>query len=169
MGFLTTTHEQSIKSHQSFYDGDFEVVKFTRKDYFEIFPLNLLISYASPPGGGNWEGLISTDGKKIVITKSTYFDGASNKKFFEHSLNEIESIAHKWNKHDIKFLFKNNVKGLTMAEGNYFLKYLIFLGTFSVAYMLQGFIFKGKILEIDPDDGFGNLEKFKSLLNLEIS
>ena len=35
--------------------------------------------------------------------------------------------------------------------------------------MLQGFIFKGKILEIDPDDGFGNLEKFKSLLNLEIS
>ena len=166
MGFLTTTHDESIESHQSFYNEDFEVVKFTRKDYFEIFPLSVLIAYASPPGGGNWDGLISTDGKKIVITKSSYFNGASNKKSFEHSLSEIESIAHKWNEHDIKFVFKNNIKGLTMSEGNQFLKYVIFFCTFSLAYMLQSFLFRGNILEIDPNDEFGNLDKFKSLLNL---
>tara|TARA_Y100001970_G_C13775932_1_gene622842 strand:+ start:70 stop:576 length:507 start_codon:yes stop_codon:yes gene_type:complete len=158
-------HQDCIDSHKSFYNEDFEVLPMRRRNYFDIFPLNLLIAYIDPPGSGEWDGIISTNGKKIVMTEGKMLNLAKHKKVYEFNLDEIDSITSSY--YGITMIFKNHVKGLTKSKGNYFLKYFIFIFSFSIAFMLQSFLFKGKIADIHLKDDFKNEDKFKSLLKLE--
>ena len=105
------THEDAIKSHQSFYSDTFEVLPMRRCGYFDIFPLNVLIAYAGVNGGGEWDGIISTDGKKIVIKSNfSLFDLLKkyklvNKKVaIEHNGTIIPKVNYK------KKSLKNNDK-----------------------------------------------------------
>jgi hypothetical protein len=161
---LTLKHQDAIDSHKPFYDGDFEVLPMTRRNYFDIFPLNIVIAYADPPGSGEWDGIISTNGKKIVLTESKWANIAKHKKVYEYNLDEIDSITP--NMYGLTMTLKNHVKGLTKSKGNYFLKYPLFLFSFGLAFMLQSFLFKGKIAEIHLKNDFKNEDKFKSLLNI---
>ena len=123
-------HEHAIESHKPFYNNDdFEVVLMQRRNYFDIFPLNVIIEYGNPPFTTEWDGIISTDGKKIVITESKWRRADQHKKVFEYNLDEIDSMTFGYA--DLYLTLKNHVKGLTMSKGNYFLKYLIFFGTLS--------------------------------------
>ena len=163
---LNLTHEDAIKSHQSFYSDTFEVLPMRRRGYFDIFPLNVLIAYAGVNGGGEWDGIISTDGKKIVITESKWANQAKHKKVFECNLDEVESMTHTGSR--LSILFQNSIKGLTMAKGNYFLKYLIFFCTLSLAFVFASYFFKGNLLNVQLKNDFKNKEKFTSLLkNIE--
>jgi hypothetical protein len=157
-------HQDAIDSHQPFYNDDFEVLLMTRLNYFDIFPLNVLISYAGANFTTEWNGIISTDGKKIVITQSQWANSAKHKKVFEYNLDEIDSMTFNYNQ--LNLTLKNHVKGLTMSKGNYFLKYLIFFGTLTFALIFQTYLFKGKIAKIELEDGFKNRDKFISLLNI---
>ena len=156
-------HEHAIESHKPFYNNDdFEVVLMTRRQYFDVFPLNLILAYADAPFTTEWDGIISTDGKKIVITESKWRRADQHKKVFEYNLDEIDSMTFNWA--DLNFTLKNHVKGLTMSKGNPFLKYLIFYGTLSFAMFFQTYLFKGNIAKIYLEDGFKNRDKFVSLL-----
>ncbi|MDC0005389.1 hypothetical protein OAE42_01620 [Gammaproteobacteria bacterium] len=161
---INLKHQDCIDSHKSFYNEDFEVLPMRRRNYFDIFPLNLLIAYADPPGSGEWEGIISTNGKKIVMTEGKWLNLAKHKKVYEYKLDEIDSITS--SHYGITLILKNHVKGLTMSKGNYFLKYFILIGSLFIAFMLQSFLFKGKIAEIHLRNEFKNEDKFKSLLNV---
>jgi len=160
---LELTYEDAKSSHQSFYDDDFEVMPMKRRGFWDIFPLNILIAYVDLPGGGEWDGIISTNGKKIVITQSKWANAANHKKTFEFNLDDIDTLTD--NYVNLSILFKNNVKGLTMAKVNYFIKYPIFFGTFGVAFLLTSILFKGKLLNIRLKNDFDNLENFISKLN----
>jgi hypothetical protein len=156
-------HEHAVESHKPFYNNDdFEVVLMKRLNYFDIFPLNVFIAYADPPFTSEWDGIISTDGKKIVITQSKWRRADQHKKIFEYSLDEIDSMSS--NHYFLNLTLKNHAKGLTMSKGNYFLKYLIFFGTLTFAMMFQTYLFKGKIAKISLENDFKNRDKFISLL-----
>ena len=160
---LNLTHKDAIESHQQFYEGDFEVMPMKRRGYFDIFPLNLLIAYADfSVGGAEWDGIISTDGKKIVVTKSGWANEAKHRKVFECSPDEINSVTARGSA--VEILFHNNVEGLTMARGNYFLKYIIFICTLALAFIFARFLFKGKLLKAQLKNEFKNREKFVALL-----
>ncbi len=159
-------HEHAIESHKSFYDNDdFEVLLMKRRQYFDVFPLNLLIAYADPPFTTEWDGIISTDGKKIVITQSKWRRADQHKKVFEFSLDDIESMT--FNYTDLNLTLKNHVKGLTMSKGNFLLKYLLFYVTLTFAMFFQTYLFKGKIAKIFLENDFDNRDKFVSLLKLD--
>ena len=159
-------HEHAIESHKSFYDNDdFEVLLMKRRQYFDVFPLNLLIAYADPPFTTEWDGIISTDGKKIVITQSKWRRADQHKKVFEFSLDDIESMT--FNYTDLNLTLKNHVKGLTMSKGNFLLKYLLFYVTLTIAMVFQTYLFKGKIAKIFLENNFDNRDKFVSLLKLD--
>ena len=156
-------HEHAIESHKSFYNNDdFEVVLMQRRNYFDIFPLNVILAYANAPFTTEWDGIISTDGKKIVITEGKWRRADQHKKVFEYNLDEIDSMTFNYN--ELYLNLKNHAKGLTMSKGNYFLKYLIFFGTFSFAMFFQTYLFKGKFAKIYLENGFNNRDKFASLL-----
>jgi len=161
---LTLKHEDAIDSHKSFYSEHFEVLPMKRRNYFDIFPLNVLIAYIELPGSGEWDGIISTNGKKIVITESKWANPAKHKKVFEFNLDEIDSIIPSF--YGITMTLKSHVKGLTKSKGNYFLKYFIFICSIGIAFILQSFLFKGKIADIHLQNDFKNEDKFKALLNI---
>ena len=99
-------HEHAIESHKPFYNNDdFEVVLMTRRQYFDVFPLNLILAYADAPFTTEWDGIISTDGKKIVITESKWRRADQHKKVFEYNLDEIDSMTFNWT--DLNFTLKN--------------------------------------------------------------
>lgn len=164
MSFTSLSIEEAMSSHQSFYDGDFEVMLMERCNFWDFFPLNLAMAFAdSLPGMGNWNGIISTDGKKFVITESKWSNLAKHKKVFKFEINDIESISHGSRKTSINF--NQPVKKLTMASVNPIVKTILFFGTIGIVALLTSFIFKGKLLEIQLDDQFGNEDRFKNLLN----
>lgn len=157
---LTLKHQDAIDSHQPFYDGNFEVLPMRRRGFFDIFPLSLLFAYADM-APGEWDGIISTNGKKIVITQSKWRDPAKHKKVYEFDLDEIESIKSSYL--GLTLILKNHVKGLTMSKVNYFLKYPLVILTLGGVFH---FLLKGKLSEIHLKNDFENEDKFKSLLNI---
>ena len=160
MSLISLSKEEAMSSHQPFYDGDFEVMPMERCNFWDFFPLNLVDSL---PGMGNWNGIISTDGKKVVITESKWSNRAKHKKVFTFEVNDIESISDGYRK--ISINFHQPIKKLTMASINPIIKLILFFGTIGIAGMLTSFVFKGKLLEIQLDDQFKNEDKFKNLLN----
>lgn len=157
-------HEDAIASHKSFYEGDFEVLEMERRSYFDIFPLNLVTSYVDLPGGNEWDGIISTDGKKIVMTESKWRDKSAHKKVYEFSLDDIEFMDASYLR--LNILFNKPYKGLTMKKSGYLVKLLLMVCSLFIVVVLQSFIFKGNYASVYLDDNFGNADKFKSLLNL---
>ena len=101
--------------------------------------------------------------KKFVITESKWSNLAKHKKVFKFEINDIESISHGSRKTSINF--NQPVKKLTMASVNPIVKTILFFGTIGIVALLTSFIFKGKLLEIQLDDQFGNEDRFKNLLN----
>ena len=168
MGLFKTkikSHEELVASHQSFYNGEFEVLQMERKSFWDIFPLNLLIAYAEAPFPGEWKGIISTNGEKIIITQSKKMNATKHKKVFEFLVEDIDSYDRKWNE---KFMFKNKISGLTQTNVNYFLKYPIFICTIGACLFISPFahmFHNGRLLNLKYKDEFGNEEKFLKLLN----
>ena len=160
MGFVSLNHEEAKSSHQSFYNGEFEVMPMERCNFWDVFPANVILGIVDMAGTSNWAGLISTDGHKVVITKSKWSNLAKHAKTFEFKIDDINLINHGPRK--VSMLLDNKIKGLTMPKVNYFIK-LILLITI-VSLLIVPFL-KGKLLEVELDDQFKNLENFKSLLN----
>ena len=76
MGFVTITKDQARHAHASHYTKPFEVVVMQRSGQWDFPPFSWVYGISD---FGSWSGLISTDGEKIVVTRSTYTDMAQTK------------------------------------------------------------------------------------------
>ena len=163
MGFINLKEDEAKASHAVFYTESFEVMPVERCNFWDFFPISLILSLIEGlPGTGNWGGIISTDGKKVVITQSAWSNLAKHKKTFEFDIEDIVSKEHKGKK--INLMLNKTVKGLTMAKVNSFIKLLLFIFTIGIAGLFTP-LYRGKSLVLNLDDQFGNLEAFKARLS----
>ena len=159
MGFISINHDEAKSAHQSFYDGDFEVMPMERCNYWDFFPASLIFAIVDMPFTSNWEGLVSTDGHKVIITRSKWSDLAKPKKTFEFKLDDLNFI--KFGPVKITMKFDNKIKGLTMLGVNPLIKLASIVTV--VGIFIPLFI-GGKVLQIKVDDQYQNKERLKSLL-----
>jgi len=101
--------------------------------------------------------LISTDGIKVVITKSKWSDLAKANKVFEIDRSELKDV--KFGAFKASFKFENKISGLTMPKVPYLIK-LFTLGMFVCVYP----ILRKKFLQLRLEDKFKNQEKFEALM-----
>ena len=144
-------HPDAIEMHHDFYEKDFEVIKFEKCGSFS-YGLWEVFDGATPNA---WEGLVSTDGDKVVFTKGGLFKDGKITKKWEISKTDIVSI--KQGPFKTKIEFKDKHKGLTTAS-----PIEIFLLWMGVLWLL---FYKSKRVVIRPENSFDNLEKFNALLN----
>lgn len=159
MGFVTISSEKAKFSHQDYYDGEFEVVPMTRSGWYDFPPFSWAYGISD---FGSWGGLVSTDGKKIVVTQSKYADRDEIKNIFEISKSDIEKVEIGLFKTTLTL--KNKVSKLT--KGSVLTVLLITVG---YAYILPGLILSrvlpSKLFQFRVSNEFKNLERFNALLN----
>jgi len=112
---LETSHEEAKTAHSSFYQDEFEISQMERRNFWDFFPMNLIFWYVEMPFVSNWDGLISSNGEKVVITrpKRTSYTGDLKKvgRTYEISSATVNSIKIKKNK--IRIKFNKRIKGIT--------------------------------------------------------
>lgn len=155
MGFASINIEEATFAHQNFYKGEFEVMPMKRSGLWDFFPYSWVIG--GPGSFGCWGGLISTDGKKVVVTKSKFSDLAKIKKTYEFSCSDFTSVKHGFSK--TGFVLKRRIPGLTMAKVPNLIVFFTF-GFFMIVYPVLG----KKFLRVRLDDEFENIEEFKKML-----
>ena len=160
MGFTKINHDEAKSSHQSFYDGNFEVMPMQRCGYWDFFPANIIMAIVDMPFMGDWSGLVSSDGLKVVITRSKWVDIAKHKKTFEFKVDDLNRI--KFGPIKVTMKFGKRIKGLTILGVNPLIK-LVTIFPFVVGIFIPWFI-KGKTLQIRLNDQFKNKDQFRKLL-----
>tara|TARA_B100000586_G_C19757381_1_gene280489 strand:- start:53 stop:526 length:474 start_codon:yes stop_codon:yes gene_type:complete len=150
MALASITKEEAMFLHQDHYSGPFEIVHFTRAGFWDFFPYSMVHGASDL---GSWSGLMSTDGKKVVVSRSSYLNVSKLKKTFEFSVNEIEKVNFGMR---ISFHLNCKISGLTMLYLPYKFKILLFPQILGVL--------GGKFLQIKVQDNFGNDDSFPKLL-----
>jgi len=158
---LTIKEDEAKFIHQKYYNSDFEVIEIKRSGIFDFPPFSLVYGISDI---GSWDGLMSTDGNKFVVTKSAYLNLEKVKQVFEFERKDLEEI--KKGSFKTNFYFKSNVKGLTKISPIPALLFLIFSFFPPFIGLILFFVFKGKNYQIRPSNNFKNIEKFNSLLNI---
>jgi len=159
MGFMTISHDAAKHSHQKYYDSDFEVIPMTRSGWYDFPPLSFAYGISD---FGSWGGLISTDGQKIVVTRSKYSDRDEVSEMFEIKKIEVQNV-------DVG-VFKTNLmlndKVAKLTKGSVLTTLLIFFGF--CFYIVPGLILMKKlpqkIFQFRSSNEFKNIDQFNSLL-----
>lgn len=86
MGFASITEEQARYAHHAHYTKPFEVVLMDRSGQWDHAPWSFIYGISDI---GCWRGLISTDGEKVVVTRSSVLELTNVTKTFEP-----ESVTH---------------------------------------------------------------------------
>lgn len=151
MGFASISHDQAKNSHAAFYSKPFEVVHLKRSGQWDFPPFSWFFGISDI---GSWYGLASTDGDKVVVTRSTYSDLAETKAVYEFLVSDIEDFEFGSIKSTFKL--KSKIKGLTKGGVIKALLPLTIYGLIAYPFM------PSKIFQARLKDEFGNLEKFKA-------
>lgn len=154
MGFVSISHDQAKFAHAEHYSKPFEVVAMKRSGQWDFPPFSWVYGISD---FGSWDGLISTDGEKIIVTRSKWKDKAEVSDTFTFNLSEVNSL----NIGTFKTTFKLNkkIKGLTKGG---MLKALLPI----TIYGIVAFPFMpSKILQIRTEDTFGNVNVFNKLIS----
>lgn len=99
MGRFTTTIDAAKNLHQDNYESDFEIAVCKRSGFMDFFPFSMVYGVSDI---GSWDCLVSSDGNKIVVTKSSYFNLEKVTKQFE--INKSDIVKAKTG------IFKNKIK-----------------------------------------------------------
>ena len=89
MGRFTTTIDAAKNLHQEYYDNDFEVAVCKRSGMFDFFPFSWVYGLSD---FGSWDCIISCDGNKLVVTKSSYLNIEKVTKQFEITKSDIKKV-----------------------------------------------------------------------------
>ena len=151
MAKLIIKHDQAIQMHSEFYDKEFEVVKVGVCGFMDsaIFSLT---------GGGNWggwEGLVSTDGEKITLTKGGFLAQGKITQSWQISKNETDDI--KQGVFRTKIYCKDKIKGLTTAG---LWEWFWRIALFGIGILT----YRSKRVEFITRNEFDNIKKFEELL-----
>ena len=145
-------HPDAIEMHRDFYEKDFEVIKFEKCGSFSYG----LWEVAGGDAINAWEGLVSTDGDKVVFTKGGYFKEGKITKKWEISKTDIVSIKH--GPFKTKIEFKDKHKGLSSPNAWELTARIMMVG-------LGLITLRRKRVIVGTSNSFDNLEKFNALLN----
>ena len=105
---LIASRDQALALHGQFHTDDFDVIKIKKSASFDIPPWSLFYGASDI---GSWDGLLSIDGKKIVITKGGYFKEGKITASWVLERDDIEFI--KIGAFKTKIVLRRAVKGLT--------------------------------------------------------
>ena len=89
MGRFTTTIDAAKNLHQEYYDNDFEIAVCKRSGMFDFFPFSWVYGLSD---FGSWDCIISCDGNKLVVTKSSYLNIEKVTKQFEITKSDIKKV-----------------------------------------------------------------------------
>jgi len=98
--------------------------------------------------------LLSTDGEKVIVTRSAYSDLAETKNVYEFPISEIEKVD--FGSFKSTFNLKSKIKGLTKGGLIKALLPLTIYGIIAFPFM------PSKIFQARLKDEFGNIDKFKA-------
>ena len=87
MGRFTTTIDAAKNLHQEYYDNDFEIAVCKRSGMFDFFPFSWVYGLSD---FGSWDCIVSCDGNKLVVTKSSYLNIEKVTKQFEITKSDIK-------------------------------------------------------------------------------
>jgi len=125
MGIISVTQEEAENAHKSEYnDNKFIVAPFQRSGFYNFFPFSMVYGLSDI---GSWYGLISTDGDKVVITKSTLFSMSKVKKKWTFQKSEIVSSVD--GTFSFRMVLNKKISGLTMGGMGGLMKSVLFLVT----------------------------------------
>lgn len=145
-------HQDAIEMHQTFYDKPFEVVPVQKSGSFDRFPWSLFYGASDI---NSWNGLISTDGNKVVVTKAGYFKDGKITQKWDFSVDDI--VSANFGRFKTTFNFSNRIDGLTTKS---FLESILLLGCFLVPYLL----YNSKKVNFRVRSEFKNTDSFFKLL-----
>jgi hypothetical protein len=157
---ISITKEEAENLHSKYYERSFEIVRMKRSGPMDFFPFSLFYGASD---FGSWDGLMSTDGNKFVVTRSSYLNIAEVKNTYQFNRSDIKSAKDGLFK--VRFVLAEKIDGLT--KGSAMRTLLIFPGV--VFYLIPPiFAWKmpQKILEIRTEDEFGSLSRFKHLAKI---
>ena len=160
MGMISITQDEAKFAHQSFYDGEFEILQIMRSGPFDYFPFSMFYALSDM---GSWNGLMSTDGNKIVITRSKYLDLAKAKKTYEFDVDKIESS--KFGTFKVTLKINEKIKGITKSSS-----LILRILNIALKFMIVGLFFeigsKGQQFQARIEtSNFDNSEKFEALIS----
>ena len=152
MGKVIINHKDAINLHSEFYDKNFEIIKISACGFMDYAIFKLIDS----GDFGSWDGLASTDGEKIIFSKSGAFAEGKITKSWKLSKDNIVDIKNGMFKTAINF--KDKHKGLTTVG--------LWELTMRIGFLGVGILFiRNKRLEYRHSNEFDNLKKFNELLN----
>ena len=153
MAKFTINHEDAAMLHKEFFSGNFEVVKVKRSGSFDVPPWSFFYGASDI---NSWDGLMSTDGKKLIFSKGGYFKEGKITKHWEIDTEKLDSVSRGTFK--TRFNFREKVKGLTTKS---FFEAIFLLALLVVPF----FMYKSKKVNLRIADDFGNLDSFFKLIN----
>ena len=156
---LSITEDEAKFIHQKFYSGNFEVIEITNSGLLDFPPMSFVYGVSDM---GSWDGLMSTDGNKFVVTRSAMLDITKVKEVFEFERRDLTSVKTGIFKTTLSL--KNNVKGLAKLSSIQLLLICISMITIILPLILF-FVLERKTFQLRPKNTFKNLVKFKALLN----
>jgi hypothetical protein len=156
---LTIKEEEAKFAHQKYYSGNFEVIEIKRSGIFDFPPFSFVYGISDL---GSWDGLMSTDGSKFVVTKSAFLDIGKVKEVFEFERKDLTSVKKGVFKTTLSF--QSRIKKLTRLPSIVFLILLAIACIPPCIGAVLFFVFKGKIFQFRPSNTFNNIEKFDALL-----
>lgn len=159
MGMVSIKEHEAKYVHQKFYDDHFEVILMDRAGPWDFPPFSWAYGASDI---GSWSGLMSTNGKKVVITRSSFFELSKIKKTYEFSKEDIKELKSGIFK--TKITLNKKISGLT--KGSPLRTFCMLLGgaLFFIPTIIIHFMVPARKIEIRPKDEFKNLEKFEKLL-----
>ena len=152
MAKLIINHQDAQKMHQDFYTDDFEVIEVKRSGSFDVPPWSFFYGASDL---NSWEGLLSTNGKKLVFSKGGMLAAGKITKKWEVDLSELTYIDRGTFKS--RFNFTKKINGLTTRS---FFEGLLLL----CCGVLPFFLYKSTKLRLRLTNSFGNNDKFFALL-----
>ena len=162
MRFRLLSYQEAKFLHQGYYDKEFEVMSVVRRGYWDFFPLSFLYGLSD---WGSWDGLISTDGSKVVVSKTKYISTEEVEMVFTIPIenivqSEIKGGSFNW------INIAKPVKGLTRTKLNGVVKLIGLLTIYPILLLLYFEFFSGRntyfFFEIEED--YNSLDKFTRLL-----
>jgi hypothetical protein len=158
---LEISSEEIKKIHSDFYENDAEllVAAMKRSGPLDFFPFSLAYGLSDI---GSWDCLLSTDGEKVFITKSSYLNisKVTNKWCFK--LDEIQSCTFGITK--IRINLKSKFKGLTMWKPSFVPGIIPLMIPCLIGFVLL-FLKSGTTLNLRLTDHFGDYEQLKNKLS----
>ena len=159
MAFVSVTKDEAVNAHKSEYNSnEFTIAPFQRSGFHNFFPFSLVYGVSD---FGSWYGLISTDGVKVVITKSAYSNMSKVTK--KWTLQKSEIVTSVDGTFNFRMVLNKKISGLTMSGMGGFMKLVMLFAGFFPLYIVAAL--GGKQVNLQILNDFKTEEEIKKLLS----